>query len=47
MRYHDIAETKEGELAREVEENDSRGFPVQGNGAVMGGKESVSDDLIE
>lgn len=47
MRSHYISETKEGELAREVEENDGGRFPVQGNGAMMSGEESESDDLVE
>lgn len=47
MCGHYISETKEGELAREVEENDGGGFPVQGNGAMMSGEDSESDDLVE
>lgn len=47
MCSHDIAETNEGEFAREVEENDGGGLPVQGNDAMMGGEESESNDLVE
>lgn len=47
MRSHDITETKDGELAREVEENDGGGSPMQGNSAMIGREKSKSDDLVE